>query len=209
MHFCAVRASDVPQFWSAGGQQLPIGHRVRASSNQRKAWRLLDTSREPLGRPANPRPSGRCPSPKTRRPHKPNACRAYDFKLRGQDLNLRPSGYEQPQGTSQTVITSHNPSQSLQDGHEDLADSVQALPTLPRDFGPPVVRTPTAGPIGIGSLLTVKQVAARLGVSAATVYGLCERRELHHVRVANAIRVSPDAVEAFLRMMAAPPNRTR
>jgi excisionase family DNA binding protein len=59
------------------------------------------------------------------------------------------------------------------------------------------------GPIRIGSLLTVKQVAARLGVSAATVYGLCERRELHHVRVANAIRVLPDALEAFLRATAA------
>ena len=62
-----------------------------------------------------------------------------------------------------------------------------------------------AGPIRIGSLLTVKQVAAKLGVSAATVYGLCERRELHHVRVANAIRVSPDALEAFLRTVAAAP----
>jgi len=67
-----------------------------------------------------------------------------------------------------------------------------------------------AGPIRIGSLLTVKQVAARLGVSAATVYGVCERRELHHVRVANAIPVSPDALEAFLRTVpAAPPRRPR
>jgi excisionase family DNA binding protein len=88
-----------------------------------------------------------------------------------------------------------------------VADSVQLLPTLPKDFGPPVVRTPTAGPIRIVSLLTVKQVAARLGVSAATVYGLCERGELHYVRVANAIRVSPDALEGFLRTMAAGPSR--
>src|SRR3954470_2554077 len=129
------------------------------------------------------------------------------FGCGGQDLNLRPSGYEQPHGTSQPVAASHNPSQSLQDGHEDLADSVQVLPTLPKDFGPPMVRTPMAGPIRIGSLLTVKQVAARLGVSAATVYGLCERRELHHVRVGNAIRVSPEALEAFLRTMAARPSR--
>ena len=135
---------------------------------------------------------------------------AYVFWLRGQDLNLRPSGYEQPQGTSQPVTATDNPSQSLGDGQEDLADSLQALPTLPKDFGPPLVRTPLAGPIRIGSLLTVKQVAARLGVSAATVYGLCERRELHHVRVANAIRVSPEALEAFLRTIAAaPPERPR
>jgi len=126
------------------------------------------------------------------------------------DLNLRPSGYEQPQGTSQPVTATDNPSQSLQDGQEDLADSLQAVPTLPKNFGPPSVRTLMAGPIRIGSLLTVKHVAAGLGVSAATVYGLCERRELHHVRVANAIRVSPDALEAFLRTVAAaPPRRPR
>jgi excisionase family DNA binding protein len=91
----------------------------------------------------------------------------------------------------------------------DLADSLQALPTPPKDFGPPVVRTPVAGPIGIGSLLTVKQVAARLGVAAATVYGLCERRELHHVRVANAIRVSPDDLRAFLHAATADASKRR
>ena len=102
-------------------------------------------------------------------------------------MNLRPSGYEQPQGTSQPVTATDNPSQSFQSGQEDLADSLQALPALPKDFGPSMVRTPLAGLIRIGSLLTVKQVTARLGVSAATVYGLCERRELHHVRVANGV----------------------
>src|SRR5439155_6292116 len=44
--------------------------------------------------------------------------------LRGQDLNLRPSGYEQPQGTSQPFTATDNPSQSLQEGQEDLADSL-------------------------------------------------------------------------------------
>jgi excisionase family DNA binding protein len=125
--------------------------------------------------------------------------------------NLRPSGYEQPQGTSQPVPATDKPSQSLPDGQEDLADSLQPVTTLPNDFGPPVVRTPMPDLGRTGSLLTVKQVAAWLGVSAATVYGLCERRELHHVRVANAIRVSPDALEAFLRSIAtaAPKRRPR
>ena len=62
----------------------------------------------------------------------------------------------------------------------------------------------------IDALLTVKQVAAKLGVSAATVYGLGERRELRHVRVANAIRISPEALDAFLRAVAAArPRRVR
>jgi excisionase family DNA binding protein len=64
-----------------------------------------------------------------------------------------------------------------------------------------------ADAIQIGSLLTAKQVAARLGVSAATAYGLCERRELDHVRVANAIRVSPETLEAFLRTTVVGPSK--
>src|SRR5207237_10682868 len=123
-------------------------------------------------------------------------------------VHLRHLAQRRAGWTSQPITATDNPSQSLQGGQQDLADSLQALPTLPKDFGPPVVRTPMAGPIRIGSLLTVKQVAARLGVSAATVYGLCERRELPHVRVANAIRVWPDALDAFLRTSAAaPPKR--
>jgi excisionase family DNA binding protein len=47
-------------------------------------------------------------------------------------------------------------------------------------------------------LLMVKQVAARLGVSTATVYKLCASGELAHVRVLNAIRVSPEALANFI-----------
>jgi excisionase family DNA binding protein len=46
-------------------------------------------------------------------------------------------------------------------------------------------------------------VAAELGVCTATVYALVERGELAHVRVSNAIRIHPDAVEA-LRSKAMP-----
>jgi excisionase family DNA binding protein len=45
--------------------------------------------------------------------------------------------------------------------------------------------------------LTVADVAGRLGVSTATVYGLCRRGALKHVRVANAIRVSEKAFADF------------
>jgi len=40
-------------------------------------------------------------------------------------------------------------------------------------------------------LLKVREVVARLAVSTATVYALCERGGLRHVRVSNAIRVEP------------------
>jgi excisionase family DNA binding protein len=52
---------------------------------------------------------------------------------------------------------------------------------------------------GKGRLLTVRELAAKLRVSRATAYALCERGELPHVRISNAIRVALDDVEEFLR----------
>ena len=47
-------------------------------------------------------------------------------------------------------------------------------------------------------LLPVRQVAVLLGVCAATVYRMCERGELMHFRVRNAIRVPVVAMKAYL-----------
>jgi excisionase family DNA binding protein len=46
--------------------------------------------------------------------------------------------------------------------------------------------------------LTVREVAKLLNVATSTVYKLCAEGELAHVRVSNAIRVRPSAVEAWL-----------
>jgi excisionase family DNA binding protein len=51
---------------------------------------------------------------------------------------------------------------------------------------------------GAKDLLTVREVAARLSISTAAVYALCDRGELPHVRVSNAIRVAPADLEAFI-----------
>jgi excisionase family DNA binding protein len=49
-------------------------------------------------------------------------------------------------------------------------------------------------------LLTVKEAAARLRVSPATVYGLCERGELSYVRIStHAIRIAEPDLSAFVR----------
>ncbi len=48
------------------------------------------------------------------------------------------------------------------------------------------------------SLLTVKQLAAKLGVCTATIYRLCDRGELPYVRVAQALRLVPMEVAAYL-----------
>jgi excisionase family DNA binding protein len=47
-------------------------------------------------------------------------------------------------------------------------------------------------------LLSVGQVAQVLGVCRSTVYKLCERGELAHVRLANAIRIRPSDLERLL-----------
>jgi excisionase family DNA binding protein len=47
-------------------------------------------------------------------------------------------------------------------------------------------------------LLTVSQVAERLGVCAATVYKMCATGALHHVRVLNSIRIAHASLEEFL-----------
>ena len=47
-------------------------------------------------------------------------------------------------------------------------------------------------------LLSVRDVAERLAVSTATVYALCKRGQLRHVRVSGALRIDPASVEAFI-----------
>ncbi|WP_082207215.1 helix-turn-helix domain-containing protein [Corallococcus macrosporus] len=61
----------------------------------------------------------------------------------------------------------------------------------------PVTVAPVAS--GSGRLLTVREVAERLGVCRATVYRMCERGEVPHVRISNAMRIDAEALERFLR----------
>jgi excisionase family DNA binding protein len=49
-------------------------------------------------------------------------------------------------------------------------------------------------------LLSVREVAARLGVCTSTVYQLCAEGRLVHMRVANAIRIAPADVAAVLAL---------
>ncbi|NVJ08309.1 helix-turn-helix domain-containing protein [Myxococcus sp. AM001] len=72
-----------------------------------------------------------------------------------------------------------------------------------KEFAAPVLQGPTparlcALPGGAERPLTVREVAERLAICTATVYRLCERGELAHVRVSNAIRVRPADVDAFI-----------
>jgi excisionase family DNA binding protein len=46
--------------------------------------------------------------------------------------------------------------------------------------------------------MSLRDVAARLGVSTATLYRLVAKGQLAHVRVLNAVRVAPRDLEAFI-----------
>jgi len=59
----------------------------------------------------------------------------------------------------------------------------------------------SAGGAGDGAsdrLLSVKQVAEHLGVTTATVYGLCAHGQLAHVRILNVIRIAPSDLSEFI-----------
>jgi excisionase family DNA binding protein len=69
---------------------------------------------------------------------------------------------------------------------------------FPKDFVPPLSPRLRSLHGGADHLLTVREVAKRLGVSTATVYALCNRGELVHVRVSNAIRIEPADLAEFI-----------
>jgi excisionase family DNA binding protein len=53
-------------------------------------------------------------------------------------------------------------------------------------------------PVEDERLLSVREVAHRLGVTTATVYKLSASDELPVVRVLNVIRIAPSSLRAFL-----------
>jgi excisionase family DNA binding protein len=53
-------------------------------------------------------------------------------------------------------------------------------------------------PEGQVGLLSIREAARMLGIAAVTLYAICGRGELAHVRVSNAIRLRPEDLEAYL-----------
>ena len=81
------------------------------------------------------------------------------------------------------------------------AKNVQAHASLSKDLTGSLLdgnASESEARLRIQPLLSVRQIAAILGVCAATVYRMCEQRKLPHFRVRNAIRVPLEAVTAYL-----------
>jgi excisionase family DNA binding protein len=80
-------------------------------------------------------------------------------------------------------------------------------------FGPMVVQDFGGREAGIrlvrsrACLLSVREVAKRLGVCTAIVYDLVSRGVISHVRVSNSIRIAPADLEAFLKAQRAGGSR--
>jgi excisionase family DNA binding protein len=76
----------------------------------------------------------------------------------------------------------------------------QPKQTLLRGFATPLLRDSASGVAPpAGPMLTVREVARALRVSTATVYKLCARGELAHVRVLNVIRIPEGVLGSFVR----------
>ena len=108
-----------------------------------------------------------------------------------QDLNLRPLGPEGPNADPHGVVPGHLASYPVDNtGVVGVTGShtVAPLPPVATPFGALVVR-------GVpGALLTVREVAARLRVSRATVYRLVQGGAVPVLRVSNSIRIPAAAL---------------
>jgi excisionase family DNA binding protein len=62
---------------------------------------------------------------------------------------------------------------------------------------------------GRDRLLKIAELAEHLGVSNATVYGLCERGELPYVWVVTSIRIRPRDLEEFVAASLTIPEKPR
>ena len=118
--------------------------------------------------------------------------------------NRRHSAWECAPGALAGVARGSSPSQATDSVRGGIGGEVQRVPPvapLRQVFAAPLLQGSRALAVvgeGDGALLSVRDVAARLGVCTATVYRLASEGQLAHVRVLNAIRVAPGDLAAFI-----------
>src|SRR6266849_4856193 len=101
-----------------------------------------------------------------------------------------------------TITSHHQPCVITGDESGAAVQPSQGSGTLHRNFAANVLPPPSSIPHALASgterLLTVRQVAARLGVCAATVYKWTADGTLPHVRIVNVIRFRPADLAAII-----------
>ena len=115
-------------------------------------------------------------------------------------MNLRPSGYEATEEGLQADPNSTNPSESLDSEGGLSPPQMQAESSQHKDFGQPVVsERPSSLDDGYRTegLLTPAQAATRFQIPEYLLRKACAEGRLEHLRVVNAIWLSPSGVAAF------------
>ena len=97
-----------------------------------------------------------------------------------------------------SASTAPQPSEITGEAEPAVSDGVAESGYVETPFGAPVVRELPPDPGPHERLLTVREVAARLGVCTALVYRLCQRNELLPLRISSALRFRREAVESFV-----------
>ena len=115
-----------------------------------------------------------------------------------QDSNLGPIGYEQASESVQPFATAAKGSDSFAMVGESESNASQQIGSLRTNFVPALSPSFRAISGGVSHLLTVREVAALLSVCRATIYALCDRGELPHIRISNAIRVALRDLAEFI-----------
>jgi excisionase family DNA binding protein len=116
-------------------------------------------------------------------------------------LNLRPPGPERALEESHGVSSAGTAAQGPEKTGEQEAtslDTVARHPLVETPFGAPVVRELPPDPGPHERLLTVREVASRLGVSSALVYKLCQRNLLRSLRIGGVLRFQLQAISEYL-----------
>jgi len=116
-------------------------------------------------------------------------------------MHLRPPGPEGAPDESHGVSAASSGSQpveTIQEQQPPILDPVAENASGGTQFGAPVVRELPPDPGPHERLIAVRAVAARLGVSAASVYKLCQRGELHGLRIGGALRFVPTVIDHYL-----------
>jgi hypothetical protein len=116
--------------------------------------------------------------------------------LRGQDLNLRPSGYEATAEGLQAASERTNPSESFDSQTDVSAPQMQTESSPHKNFGQPVV---SAISTSEDRPVTPAQAAALFQVPEYLLRKACAEGRLEHLRVVNSLWLTPGAVAAFAR----------
>jgi len=83
--------------------------------------------------------------------------------------------------------------------HSNPSNVSQTLAAETKNFAALVLHDSELRAVSGGNaLLTVREVAAIFRVCRDTVYRLCAKGQLPHVRILNAIRIAPADLDAFL-----------